>query len=83
MIDFYLACRMGICFGCGTLYPKSDDPKRFYDRAAHDRVCRKKHVTGIKTDEFTAGISKWRKLFDSGMPENDIQKKANAERVAA
>jgi hypothetical protein len=41
-------------FWVRTVYPKGTDGRR-YDRAAHDRGCRKKFVRGIVTDEFNVG----------------------------
>jgi hypothetical protein len=41
--SFTLARKLGLCFGCGQLYPKGRDG-RPYDRVAHDRGCRKKFL---------------------------------------
>jgi hypothetical protein len=79
--NFTLARKLGLCFGCGQLYPKGVDG-RPYDRVAHDRGCRKKFVRGIVADEFTAGISKWRALYSSGLySEQDLVEMANSKRA--
>jgi hypothetical protein len=79
--NFTLARKLGLCFGCGELYPKGVDG-RPYDRSAHDRGCRKKFVRGIVTDEFAAGISKWRTLYSSGLySEQDLVELANSKRA--
>jgi hypothetical protein len=78
--NFTLARKLGLCFGCGQLYPKGTDG-RPYDRAAHDRGCRKKFVRGIVTDEFNVGIAKWRGLHDTGRySEQALVELANSER---
>jgi hypothetical protein len=78
--NFTLARKLGLCFGCGQLYPKGTEG-RSYDRAAHDRGCRKKFVRGIVTDEFNVGIAKWRGLHDTGRySEQALVELANSER---
>jgi hypothetical protein len=81
--DFYLARKVGMCFGCGKLYPAAVGKGDKYDKGAHDQVCRKKFVRGVCTDEFKAAIAKWRKLVDAGKSANEINKLANSQRPKA
>jgi hypothetical protein len=77
--DFTLARTVGMCFGCGELYPKGGKDNR-YDKKSHDVVCKKAFVKGIVTNEFEKAIVKWRNLVKEGKSTDDIKKIANANR---
>jgi hypothetical protein len=78
--DLFLARKVGMCFGCGQLYPAAVGTGDRYDKSAHDQVCEKPFVRGVITDEFKAAIVKWRQLADSGKRFNAIRRIADSQR---
>jgi hypothetical protein len=78
--DFTLARTLGMCFGCGELYPTSARDDSRYDKKAHDAVCKKKFVKGVVTDEFSSRIAKWRKHVNNGMSADEVKTLAHASR---
>jgi hypothetical protein len=78
--DFCLARTVGMCFGCGELYPKSARDENRYDKKVHDAVCKKKFAKGVVSDEFTSRIVKWRKHVSDGMSADALKTLANASR---
>jgi hypothetical protein len=77
--DFSLARQVGMCFGCGTVYPVGRNGKRF-DKNAHDSVCKKKFARGVVTEEFTSAIAKWRNYVSEGKSLDEIKRIADASR---
>ena len=77
--DFTLARTVGMCFGCGQLYPKGVRDGR-YDKKAHDAVCMKPFAKGIVNSEFSTAIKKWRKLVSDGKDVAELKSVANSER---
>jgi hypothetical protein len=77
--DFNLARQVGMCFGCGAVYPSAGNGKRF-DKNAHDSVCKKKFAKGVVTDEFASAIAKWRKYVSEGKSIAEIKRLADAAR---
>jgi hypothetical protein len=54
--DFCLARKVGMCFGCGKLYPAAVGTRDRYDKTLHDPVCEKPFIRGVITGEFKAAI---------------------------
>jgi hypothetical protein len=81
--DYFLARKVGMCFGCGQLYPAAVGTGDRYDKSAHDPVCARPFVRGVKTDEFKAAIVQWRNLANSGKSWNAIAKLADWQRPRA
>jgi hypothetical protein len=75
--DYFLARKVGMCFGCGQLYTAAVGTGDRYDKTANDPVCARPFVRGVKTDEFKAAIVQWRNLADSGKSWNAIAKLAD------
>jgi hypothetical protein len=80
--NFTLARKVGMCFGCGELYPQGAKGTKFDKTSmiSHNKNCRKKFVKGVVTDEFLAAIAKWRNMLESGKSLNDITRAANEMR---
>jgi hypothetical protein len=74
--DFDLARAVGMCFGCGKLYPAGKKGQRYSQ--AH--TCNKQFVKGVVTDEFKAGLAPWRKLADDGKTKAEIEAAADGKR---
>lgn len=74
--DFNLARAVGMCFGCGKLFPASNTGKRY--EKAHN--CTKAFVAGVVSDEFSSAISPWRKLVVEGKSKSEIEKIADSKR---
>jgi hypothetical protein len=82
--DLLLARKVGMCFGCGQLYPAGAvGTGERYNKFAHDQVCERPFVRGVITAEFRAAIVKWRELANSGKSLNAIAKIANSQRRRA
>jgi hypothetical protein len=80
--NFTLARKVGMCFGCGELYPQGAKGTKFDKTSmiSHNKNCRKKFVKGVVTDEFLAAIAKWRNVLESGKSLNYITRAANEMR---
>ncbi|NJR41384.1 MAG: hypothetical protein HC767_00730 [Akkermansiaceae bacterium] len=75
--DFNLARNVGMCFGCGKLFPCAPGGKEGrYDKSLHK--CKKPFVKGIVTDEFTTAIAKWRRHVKEGKSAKEIKSIASA-----
>jgi hypothetical protein len=80
--NFTLARKVGMCFGCGELYPQGAKGTKFdkSSMTSHNKVCKKKFVKGVVTDEFLAAIAKWRNMVENGKSVHEICKAANEMR---